>query len=168
MRLEKRELIQGEVERMHERTGIPVTVLAGYAGVSRSTWHEWQKRRGEATKHNGNLPKYHWLTPGEQEAIISYCRERLEQGYRRLTYQMLDADIAAVSCSAVYTTLKRANVTKKWAVTGEESGKGFIQPEGVHEHWHTDFSYLRIGGNFYYFVAVLDGFSRMILAWDYS
>jgi transposase InsO family protein len=48
---------------------------------------------------------------------------------------------------------------------GEEAGKGFIQPQAVHEQWHTDFSYLKIGGNFYYFVAVLDGFSRVILAW---
>jgi transposase InsO family protein len=166
MRLEKRELIQGEVERMHQRTGIAVTVLAGYAGVSRSTWQEWQNRRGEATRHNGNLPKRHWLTPDEQGAIIAYCRERLEQGYRRLTYQMLDANIVAVSCSAVYTTLKRAGLTKRRAVTGEEAGKGFIQPERVHEQWHTDFSYLKIGGIFYYFAAVLDGFSRMILAWD--
>lgn len=31
---------------------------------------------------------------------------------------------------------------------------------------NTDFSYIRIGGKFYYFSAVLDGFSRKILVWD--
>jgi len=166
MSLEKREQIQGEVERMHQRTGIGVTLLAGYAGVSRSTWQEWRKRTGEETKHNGNLPKYHWLTPLEQEAITAYCRERLDLGYRRLTYLMLDENIVAASCSAVYNALKRANLTKKWATVNEEAKKGFTQPAGIHEHWHTDFSYIKIGVNFYYFVAVLDGFSRMILAWD--
>jgi transposase InsO family protein len=79
---------------------------------------------------------------------------------------MLDANIVVVSCSAVYTTLKRADLTKKWEERGEEAGKGFIQPRGIHEQWHADFSYLKIDGNFYYFVAVLEGFSRMILAWD--
>jgi transposase InsO family protein len=166
MSLEKREEIQAEIERMHERTGIGVTILAGYEEVSRSTFQEWQKRRGQATKHNGKLPKYHWLTPREKETIIAYCHERLEQGYRRLIYQMLDANIVAASCSAVYTMLKQANLTKRWAVMGEEAGKGFIQPKGVHEQWHTDFSYLKMGGNVYCFVAVFDGFSRMILAWD--
>jgi hypothetical protein len=81
---------------------------------------------------------------------------------------MLDANIVAASCSAVYTTLKRAKMTKEWAAAGEETGEGFIQPERVHEQWYTDFSYLRIGGNFYYFVAVFDGFRRKILAWDYK
>jgi hypothetical protein len=32
MSLEKREEVQAEIDRMRERTGIPVTVLAGYAG----------------------------------------------------------------------------------------------------------------------------------------
>src|SRR5690606_25443565 len=40
------------------------------------------------------------------------------------------------------------------------------QPLTPHEHWHVDFSYLNIGGVFYFLCAVLDGCSRMILAWD--
>jgi transposase InsO family protein len=166
MSLGKRQMIQAEVERMHARTGIALRVLAGFAGVSPSTWQDWKRRKGQPTRHNGNLPKYHWLTPAEQEAIIAYCRERLEHGYRRLAYMMIDANIAAASCSAVYTTLKRANLTNPWALRGEEAKKGFDQPTRIHEHWHTDFSYVKVSGNFYYFVAVLDGFSRMILAWD--
>jgi hypothetical protein len=94
MSLEKRQLIQAEVEEMRQKTGIGIIVLAGWAGVPRSTW---QGGQGEKTKHNGNLPKYHWLTPVEQEAILAYCRERLGQGYRQLTYQMMDENIAAVS-----------------------------------------------------------------------
>jgi hypothetical protein len=107
MSLEKRQMIQGEVEEMHMRTGIGVTVLAGFAGVPRSTWQEWQERKGAETRHNGNLPKYHWLTPWEQDAIVGYCRGRLEQGYRRLTCLMIDENIVAVSCSAVYGVLRK-------------------------------------------------------------
>ena len=32
-------------------------------------------------------------------------------------------------------------------------------------HWHTDFTYLKIGGAFYFLVCVLDGASRAILSW---
>ena len=35
-----------------------------------------------------------------------------------------------------------------------------------HEHWHVDFSYVNIGGTFYYLCSVLDGCSRAIVAWD--
>jgi len=41
-----------------------------------------------------------------------------------------------------------------------------VQPLNPHEHWHIDFSYLNIGGIFYFLCAVLDGCSRMIVAWD--
>jgi hypothetical protein len=59
MSLEKRRMIQAVVEEMHGKTGTGITVLAGWAGVPRSTRQEWQGRKGEETKHHGNLPKYH-------------------------------------------------------------------------------------------------------------
>jgi transposase InsO family protein len=78
---------------------------------------------------------------------------------------MVDADIAFVSPGTVYNVLKRAGLTKKWAEMGEEAKKGFDQPEAVHEQWHTDFSYIRVCGAFYYFISVMDGYSRKILSW---
>jgi transposase InsO family protein len=41
--------------------------------------------------------------------------------------------------------------------------KGFEQPERPHEQWHTDIAYLNILGTHYFFLAVLDGFSRFIM-----
>jgi putative transposase len=38
-----------------------------------------------------------------------------------------------------------------------------LQP---HEHWHIDFSYVNIGGTFYYLCSILDGCSRFIVQWD--
>ncbi|MDR0639221.1 MAG: hypothetical protein LBG27_10065 [Spirochaetaceae bacterium] len=115
----------------------------GWAGVPRSAWQEWLGRKGEETKHNGNLPKRHWLTPLEREAVITCCRERLEQGCRRLAHLMTDENIAAASCSAVYNVLRRAGLSKKRAISAEESKKGFGRPRSVHEQWHTDFSSAR-------------------------
>lgn len=54
-----------------------------------------------------------------------------------------------------------------WAKSSDTAAKkGFDQPPSIHEQWHTDISYIRIQGVFYYFVSVMDGFSRMILVWD--
>ena len=41
-----------------------------------------------------------------------------------------------------------------------------MQPSRPHEHWHTDISYINLGGTFYYLCSVLDGYSRFIVHWD--
>jgi transposase InsO family protein len=166
MSLEIRNLIEREVRRLHKMTGIALLTLAVYAGVSRRTFREWLLRVEEETKHNGHIPREHWVTPYEKEAIIRYCGDRMELGYRTLCWQMVDADIAAVSPGTVYNVLKKSGLTKKWAEIAEEAKKGFEQPKAVHEQWHIDYSYIRVCGVFYYFVSVMDGYSRKILSWD--
>ena len=165
MSLAIRQLIEKEINRLHVLTGIAVLTLAVYAGVSRRTYREWQSRNEEENRHNGHIPRDHWTTPEEEAAIIGYCGERMELGYRTLCWQMVDADIAAVSPATVYNVLKRGGLTKKWAELGEDAKKGFEQPKAVHEQWHADFSYVRVCGIFYYFVSVMDGYSRKILTW---
>ena len=54
-------------------------------------------------------------------------------GYRRLTFIMLDADIVAVSPTSV------------WRVLGQA---GLLHPLAVHQHWHIDVSYINISGGF--------------------
>ena len=39
-------------------------------------------------------------------------------------------------------------------------------PGQSHQHWHIDIAYLNLGGTFYYFCGVLDGFSRAIVHWE--
>jgi transposase InsO family protein len=41
----------------------------------------------------------------------------------------------------------------------EEAKEGFQQPKAIHHQRH------RVCGNFYYFVGVMDGYSRKILSW---
>lgn len=166
MSLEKRQLIEREVRRIQHLTGIALLTLVLYAGVPARTWREWQGRREAETKHNGHIPREHWLTPEETESIAAYCLENLDKGYRVLCWEMVDKGIAAVSPSSVYKVLQRKELTKKWAALAEEEKQGFVQPVTVHEQWHIDFSYIRICGVFYYFISILDGYSRKILVWS--
>ena len=166
MGLEKRNLIEREIRRLHTMTGIALLTLAAYAGISRRTFRDWLERREEETRHNGHIPREHWVTPEEQQAIIFYCESRMELGYRTLCWQMVDANVAAVSPATVYNVLKKGGLTKKWAETAEEAKKGFQQPKMPHEHWHIDYSYVRVCGAFYYFISVMDGYSRKLLAWS--
>ena len=107
MNLEKRGMIEQEVNRLHVMTGIALLTLAVFAGVSRRTFSEWQERKELETKHNGHIPRNHWTTPLEQKAIINYCEDRMELGYRILCWQMIDADIAYLSPGTVYNVLNK-------------------------------------------------------------
>ena len=159
-------MIENEIKRLHKLTGIALLTLAVFAGVSKRTFREWQERCGIETKHNGHIPREHWTTPSEYKAIIEYCENRMEHGYRYLCWLMVDANIAFVSPATVYNTLKKAGLTKKWAELAEDAKKGFEQPKAVHEHWHIDYSYIRVCKVFYYFISVMDGYSRKILSWS--
>jgi hypothetical protein len=165
MSLAIRQLVELEIKRLNVLTGIAVLTLAVYAGVSRRTYAEWQNRKEMENQHNGHIPREHWTTPDEEAAIIDYCIERMELGYRTLCWQMIDANIVMVSPATVYNVLKRSGLTKKWAELTEEAKKGFDQPKSIHEQWHVDFSYVRVCGNFYYFISVMDGYSRKIITW---
>jgi transposase InsO family protein len=79
---------------------------------------------------------------------------------------MIDADIVAVSPSSVYRTLKEAGFLDSRNIKPSKKGTGFDQPLEAHEHWHTDVTYVNLGGTFYYLCSVLDGFSRYIPHWE--
>ena len=165
MSLQARETAEKEIRRFHVKTGLGIDTLLKYAGISKRTWHEWAKRRGVETAHNNNIPKNYYLTPQEVKAIIAYCIENPLKGYRMLCWEMVDQNIAFVSQSSVYNVIKRNNLCKKWAEAAEMKKVGFDQPQAVHEQWHIDFSYIKIAGSFYYFLGILDGFSRRMLTW---
>ena len=114
-------------------------------------------------QHNGKVPRGLWLKDVEKKAILDYQELYPQEGYRRLTYMMMDADIAAVSPSSVFRVLREAGRLRRWAPKPSKKGTGFVQPAAVHEHWHIDITHLNIHGTFYYLCAVLDGASRYII-----
>jgi len=164
-----REKAEGEILRLGVMTGISLPILLSYAGIPERTWREWQGRRGVETRHNNNVPRFYYLTPDEEEAILRFCDESCaihpEKGYRTLCWEMIDKNIAYVSASSVYNVIRRNKLGKKWAEITETAERGFEQPGAVHEQWHIDFSYIKIRESFFYFVSILDGYSRRILNW---
>ncbi|MEL6899191.1 MAG: IS3 family transposase [Planctomycetota bacterium] len=134
--------------------------------MPKSTYHSWKARYGKPNEHNGKVPRDWWLTDQEKDAIVNFHDERPCEGYRRLTYMMLDADVVAASPATVHRVLKLAGRMGKRHDKSSRKGKGFQQPERAHQHWHVDISYINAGGTFYYLTSVLDGFSRLIVHHD--
>ena len=140
--------------------------MVTWIGISRSKFYDWQQRYGRVNKHNGWIPRDFWLTEAERQAIIAYWHDHPLDGYRRLTYMMMDADVVAVSPATTYRVLSNAGLLARFAGKPSKKGDGFTQPLKPHEHWHIDMAYLNICGTFYYMCSILDGFSRTIVHWD--
>jgi len=150
-----------------ERAELKKQTLIRWIGISRSKFYDWRKRYGKVNEHNRWVPRDFWLADWEKKAIVNYFLDHPGQGYRRLTYMMLDADIVAVSASTTYRVLCQAGLLKRWNQSHKSSkGTGFQQPLKPHEHWHTDISYINVAGTFYYLCSVLDGYSRSIVHWQ--
>jgi transposase InsO family protein len=128
--------------------------------------YNWRERYGKVNEHNGWIPRDFWLEEWEKQAIVGFHRQNPLEGYRRLTFMMLDADIVAVSPSSVWRVLSQAGLLVKWKGKSSKKGTGFEQPLAAHEHWHIDVSYINISGTFYYLCSILDGYSRSIAHWD--
>ena len=152
--------------RWSEKTEIGVGKFITWLGIRSSKFYQWQQRYGRVNEHNGWIPRDFWLEPWEKEAIIQYHHEHPLEGYRRLTFMMLDGDVVAVSPSSVWRVLRNAGLLSRWKGNPSLKGTGFMQPLQPHEHWHVDVSYINVSGTCYYLCSVLDGCSRYVVHWD--
>jgi len=154
------------VRHWKEKTDIPAKRFVAWLGVPEGTFYNWKKRYGKANEHNGWIPRDHWLEDWEKQAILEFHFQHPREGYRALTYMMLDADVVAVSPSSTYRVLKAAGLLGRWNRKTSSQGKGFEQPPGPHRHWHIDIAYLNICGTFYHLISILDGYSRYLVHWE--
>ncbi|MGB8065159.1 MAG: DDE-type integrase/transposase/recombinase [Candidatus Sulfotelmatobacter sp.] len=131
-----------------------------------SKFYNWRQRYGRGNEHNGWVPRDFWLEPWEKEAIVSFHLKNPLEGYRRLTFMMLDHDGVAVSPASVWRVLRQAGLLSRWKGEPSRKGTGFEHPLEPHQHWHVDVSYINLSGTFYYLCSVLDGCSRYLVHWD--
>ena len=154
------------VRRWPEKTEISARQFVVWLDIAASKFYDRRERYGKVNEHNGWVPRDFWLEDWEKQAIIGFHLKNPLEGYRRLTFMMLDADIVAVSPSSVWRVLSQAGLLSKWNGRPSKKGTGFEQPLAAHQHWHIDVSYINISGTFYYLCSILDGCSRYIVNWD--
>ena len=151
------------VRAWSDKTEIPVCRFLPWIGIGTSKFHDWRNRFGKVNEHNAWVPRDHWLTHDEKLRICAFARAHPLEGYRRLTFMMLDADEVACSPTSVYRVLKGAGLLAGASPNITRKGTGFVQPLKPHQHWHVDVSYLNIAGTFYFLCSLLDGYSRFIV-----
>ena len=161
-----RDQVVDYVRYWSDRTEIPTKQLVQWIGLSQSKFYDWRKRYGKVNEHNGWIPRDWWLEDWEKQAIVEFHYKNPLEGYRRLTFMMLDADVVAASPSSVYRVLSDAGLMKHHNTKASKKGTGFQQPLGPHEHWHVDIAYINVGGTFFFLCSLLDGYSRSIVHWE--
>ena len=109
-----------------DRAETPAKTLLAWLELGPSKFHSWKDCYGKVNEHNGNIPRDHWLEDWEKTAIVDFHDKHPLEGYRRLTFMMLDDDVVAVSPASVYRVLKAAGrLDRKWA-TASKKGTGFV------------------------------------------
>ena len=161
-----RDAVVDFIHTWQEKTGLKRKLFLRALGLRRNKFGAWEDRYGKVNAHNGKIPRDYWLEPWEREAIIKYRKDHPLDGYRTLTYMMLDSNTVAVAASTTYRVLKMGGLLDCWNRKSSKKGTGFQQPLKPHDHWHMDISYLNICGTFYYFIGVIDGCSRYLVSWD--
>lgn len=96
------------VRRWNERTEIAAQRLIRWLGVASSKFYNWQTRYGRVNEHNGWIPRDFWLEAWKKQAILNFYHRFPLEGYRRLTFMMLDASLVAVSPASVWRVLHGA------------------------------------------------------------
>lgn len=148
------------------KTEQPAEKFVGWLGIARGKFFDWKKRYGKVNEHNALVPRDFWIEDWERKAIVDFHDSNPLEGYRRLTFMMLDQNVAAVSPATTYRVLKAAGRLDRWNRSPSKKGTGFVQPLKAHDHWHVDISYINVAGTFFYLCSLLDGYSRVIVHWD--
>jgi hypothetical protein len=120
-----RDQIVDFVRRWSEKTEIGAGRFIGWLDIAASKFYDWRERYGKVNEHNGWVPRDCWLEDWEKQAIIGFHLKNPLEGYRRLTFMMLDADIVAVSPTSVWRVLGQAGLLSKWNGKPSKKGTGF-------------------------------------------
>lgn len=78
------------IGKWSERTDLPAKQFVAWLGITESKYFKWKQRYGKALEHNAKIPRDHWLTEEEKQAIVDFYVQYPEEGYRRLTLMMMD------------------------------------------------------------------------------
>lgn len=101
-----RDTVVDFVQRFSARTELSVRWVLTHLTLAPGQYYRWTHRYGPVNTHNGQIPRDHWLTPAEREAIVAYYDAHAPEGYRRVSFMMLDENVVAVSPATVYRVLK--------------------------------------------------------------
>jgi putative transposase len=163
-----------EVIELVRRSPLPKRATLAEMGLARSTFYRWQRRYREQGEtglvDRKPEPGAVWnrLRPEEQEQIVQEALRQPDLSPRELAFYLSDHAGFSVSEASVYRVLRRHGLNRTVELVGFPAGKEYrVKTTAPNQQWQSDASYFFVvGWGWYYFISVLDDYSRLILAWD--
>ena len=150
------------IEALSKRSGLSVIKLLLWANIHSSKFYAW--KRAPESVESKPIPREHYILPEEKKAVVEFKLKNPATGYRRLTWMMVDQDVAYVSPASVLRILTQNGLNTIWTRPGgSKKLNGFHQPSAPHSHWHTDIAFVNVMGAHMFLISVLDGYSRYIV-----
>jgi hypothetical protein len=150
---EEKELILAAVGEVQGIVRAPMKAILKHIGISRSTYYRWLKRASDDCLADRTIISHRraWPpTPQEIDSVCGYALEYPQMGYKRLTWQMLDDDVAYLKPYQVYEILSGHSLLRSSKDSGSETLKRPPEPDHPDEVWHVDLMYLYIHPRWYH------------------
>lgn len=162
-----------EIIRIVENSELSVRKTLEELNVNRSSFYNWYRRyRTEGyggLKNKDKGPKRFWnkIPDTEKDRIVEIALEEPEKSPRELAWHITDTEGYYISESSVYRILKRYDLITSPAFIVLSASDKFKDPtHRINELWQTDFTYFKISGwGWYYLATVLDDYSRYAISW---
>lgn len=155
------------IDQTRQRSRVGLEWVLDRLGIGRALYYRWQLRRRQGQLEDQQAPPVdlYQALPEEKEAVVQFALAHPRDGYRRLAWMMVDQEVAYLSPSSVYRILDERNLLCRWKPS-ISSGRKPEPPTAPHQQWHTDLMYLWINGRWYFFIGVLDAYSRYLVHWE--
>ena len=162
-------MIYEDIKLQQKRTGFELARLLDLYGINKSTYYSWFARGKRLKSPQDARPaRVDSVTAEEESKVLEFRKQQPSAGYRKVCWMMVDADVAYLSESAVYTILSKHGMLQGWNRSDSEGTEKEYRhkPKHVHHHWHTDIAYIKVRNVFYFLIMLLDGYSRYLLDWE--
>jgi transposase InsO family protein len=136
--------------------------------LPRATYYRWIEREADGaltdeviTPIRMGLPPM----PLEEVAVCQYARAHAHTGYKKLTWLMVDENVAFLGPNQVYEVLRKYDAMSQRGTWSAALLNRPPEPQRPDERWHVDIMYLRVDARWCYLVDILDAYSRFLVHW---
>jgi transposase InsO family protein len=172
--LPQRQEIVADIKQAHQ-AGARLAAACAQLGLSVRTYERWQQKgevRADARPLAVRPEPAHKLTQEERSRVLAICHEPrfADLPPAQIVPRLADEGVYVASESSFYRVLRQAGQQhhrgRSQAPVTNEPARHVAQ--GPNEIWSWDVTYLpsRVRGMFFYLYAVIDLFSRKLVAWE--
>ena len=163
------------IQETKRRSGWSARRTLARLGVSRANYYRWRRMASLRDAQGPGTVAQRWsgspappvqvyeATNEEKQSVRAYALKHPGIRHRELAWRMVDEDVAYLSPSTIYRTLRRENLVSPWRRRAKRTREEDERASRPDEIWATDLMYLDVSGRKYFLLSVIDEYSRTIV-----